>query len=358
MSSARLRLMQGGLKTLHTFGVHRMLQPLSAGLGMIVTMHRVRPEAERVRDLGAFEAFDPNGLLEITPDFLAVSIEALKAEGLAIVGLDEVLEAIASPVVRKGRVAALTFDDGYIDNRVHALPVLEAHDAQATIFMPSDYPQGRGELWWVAVERMIRQAASLVAPHKPEAGAQPLRTAQDKLAFYLDLYWHLRTIPEDEQRALVRQMAQAQGFDLPGLCRDLIVDIDGLKVLDAHPLVTIGAHTVSHRAVARLPQAEALREMVEGADWLEATLGARPRHFAFPYGSPDAAGPRDYALAREAGFASAVTTRKGMLYAEHREHLHDLPRVSLNGHYQDRRYLELFASGAPFLLANRFRKVA
>lgn len=358
MSSTRLRLMQGSLRTLHTLGLHRLLQPLAAGLGMIVTLHRVRPAAERSAELGAHEAFDPNGLLEITPEFLDVCIEALRAEGLSVVGLDELVEALARPVPPAGRLVAFTFDDGYIDNAVHALPVLEAQQAPAVIYVPSDYPQGRGELWWVALERMVRAAEALAAPHRPGEGAKPLDTAERKLAFYLDLYWHLRAVPEDEQRALVRSMAAEQGFDMAALCRELVVDTDGLRALAAHPLVTIGAHTASHRAVARLPEHEALAEMVAGADWLEATLGSRPRHFAFPYGSPDAAGPRDYGLARQAGFASAVTTRKGMLFAQHRDHLHGLPRVSLNGHYQDRRYLELFASGAPFLLANRFRKVA
>ena len=60
---------------------------------------------------------------------------------------------------------------------------------------------------------------------------------------------------------------------------------------------------------------------------------------------------------RDLGFETAVTTRPGVLFPEHRDHLTALPRVSLNGDYQTLRYLDLFLSGAPFLLYNRLRRV-
>jgi len=358
MTPTRVRLMKGALGTMHALGVHSMLRPFSEGLGMILTLHRVRPAEELDAELGAFPTFNPNGLLEITPDFLDAALEALKAQGLAIIGLDEAIEAIKNPVIQKGRFAVFTFDDGYIDNRDHALPVLEAHSAPAMIYMPSAFPQGKGELWWVALEEMIRAADALMPPDQPEMGEQSVRTAEEKIAFYCDVYWSLRAMGQDEQRACIRQMADEQRYDLEALCRRLILTTAELQDVSAHRLITIGAHTVTHRSIGRLSPAEAMQEMVEGADWLEETLGHRPKHFSFPYGDPCSASERDYELAREAGFETAVTTRKGMLYNDHKDHLFGLPRVSVNGDYQQERYIELFASGAPFLLANKFRKVA
>jgi hypothetical protein len=71
-------------------------------------------------------------------------------------------------------------------------------------------------------------------------------------------------------------------------------------------------------------------QMVGSADRIEQELGQRPAYFAFPCGDPGSAGPRDFALAARAGFKTAVTTRKGMLFSDHRDHLTALPRVSLN----------------------------
>jgi peptidoglycan/xylan/chitin deacetylase (PgdA/CDA1 family) len=358
MPSTRVNLMQQGLLTMHTLGVHELLRPMAQGLGLIVTMHRVRPAHELRANLEPHAGFDPNSLLEVTPDFLDRALSGFKSEGLSIVSMDEAVEAIASAHVRKGRFAALTFDDGYIDNRTHALPVLESHDAPCTIYVPSHFPQGRGELWWVALENMIRDADSMVSPLDRSRGSQPIRTDDEKLAFYLELYWQLRNLPQEDQRTKMAELALEQGYDMHALCRQLILSTPDMIEIARHKLVTIGAHTASHSAVATLSPQAAMDEMVQGADWLEEKLGKRPRHFAYPYGDEKSAGPRDFELAREAGFASAVTTRKGMIYSQHRDHMFALPRVSLNGNFQHQRFISLFASGAPFLLANGFRKVA
>ena len=65
----------------------------------------------------------------------------------------------------------------------------------------------------------------------------------------------------------------------------------------------------------------------------------------------------NYALLKEHGFDTASTTRKGVLFPEHADHLHALPRVSLHGDYQLERYVTLFMSGAPFALQRGFRRL-
>ena len=57
---------------------------------------------------------------------------------------------------------------------------------------------------------------------------------------------------------------------------------------------------------------------------LQAELGEEPRHLAYPYGYASAVGCREVGFARDAGYASAVTTRHGVLRAEHAGFLHAL----------------------------------
>ena len=90
---------------------------------------------------------------------------------------------------------------------------------------------------------------------------------------------------------------------------------------------------------------------------IEAVLGRPPAHLAYPYGDPTTAGPREFRIAAELGFKTAVTTRPGMLFPAHRDHLTALPRVSLNGNWQDIGYCEVLLSGAPFALWNRGRRL-
>ena len=67
---------------------------------------------------------------------------------------------------------------------------------------------------------------------------------------------------------------------------------------------------------------------------LEAALGKRPEHLAYPVGDPTSAGPREFRIAAELGFKTAVTTRPGVLFKAHRDHLTALPRISVNGEFQ------------------------
>jgi peptidoglycan/xylan/chitin deacetylase (PgdA/CDA1 family) len=135
----------------------------------------------------------------------------------------------------------------------------------------------------------------------------------------------------------------------------MIMSWDEIHKLALDPLVTIGAHTVNHYALAKLSEADARAEMVTSAEIISSYIGERPKHFSFPYGDPGSAGPRDFEIAKEVGFLTAVTTRKGVIHKEHADHMTALPRISLNGNYQSLRYLDVFLGGTAFSLKNRMR---
>jgi len=88
---------------------------------------------------------------------------------------------------------------------------------------------------------------------------------------------------------------------------------------------------------------------------IEAALGARPAHLSYPYGDPGSAGPREFAIAAELGFKTAVTTQPGVLFRGHAMHLTALPRISLNGEYQQLRYVRVLLSGSATAMWNGFR---
>ncbi len=71
----------------------------------------------------------------------------------------------------------------------------------------------------------------------------------------------------------------------------------------------IGAHTLTHPWLTRIPLAEAREEIRGSKAWLEDRFGRRIEHFCYPYGDGNPA-VRD--LVREAGFATACTTDSGV----------------------------------------------
>lgn len=321
-----------------------LLRTLSRSRGVIFTLHRVLPDRPA--------KFSPNAILQVEPDFLEYVIERVRDLGIDIVTLDEALERLAA--ARKGRpFVVLTFDDAYKDNLQYALPILRRQDAPFTLYVPTALVDGVGEPWWQAVEDIIARQDAIAMTVGGETDYVDTRTTRQKQAAFETLYWQMRTMPEDQRVALVRKFATAYGYDLDQQCRDLIMDWPELRHFAGEPLCTIGAHTVHHYELAKLPLEQASTEMAQSAEILLAQFGQRPAHFSYPLGGPRSAGPREYDLAKQLGFRSAVTTRPGGLYRRHAAAPHALPRISLNGYFQARRYVDVYATGAIFSLMGR-----
>ena len=133
---------------------------------------------------------------------------------------------------------------------------------------------------------------------------------------------------------------------------------DELRELAEDPLVTIGAHTRGHYALAKLSERQARAEMAESIARIEKELGRPCRHFSYPYGCTQSAGEREFRIAEALGLETAVTTQKGLLYPENAHELTALPRLSLNGDFQDIRYVKALLSGVPFALMNTLNRYA
>ncbi len=318
------------------------------GMGVILTLHHVRPARG--------DAFQPNRLLEITPEFLDATLALIKREGYDIVPLDEALARLTS--YRPSRFfVALTFDDGYRDNVEHAWPVLAKHGAPWTLFVTPGFADRTARLWWLELEEAIA-ALPRFSVELPDGGFSA-RTGMDgekQLAFD-QLYWRLRKQPESVLLSVISGLGKQAGIDAAALVERECLPWETLRALSGAPGVTIGAHTLSHPMLAKLPVELARGEIVDSKARLEAELGIPIRHFAYPVGDPTSAGPREFALAAEAGFEAAVTTRPGHLFEPHARHLHALPRVSLNGLHQSEEAARALLSGLPFLLWNRGRRV-
>jgi peptidoglycan/xylan/chitin deacetylase (PgdA/CDA1 family) len=337
------------LETLYFSGAHRLARHFLAGMGAILMLHRVRPALS--------DPFQPSRGLEITPEFLEATIAAIRSAEIDIVSLDEACRRIREGD-RSRRFVVLTFDDGYRDNLEYAWPILKRHDAPWTLFLPSAFADGQGELWWVVIEEAIARNRSVAVTLDGEARVFDCAETQAKRATFATIYAFLRAQETWEaSMAPVRELATAYGIDTAKQCREMCMGWDEVAGLAANPLVTVGGHTVTHPILSKLPEDQVRAEMTGGASRIEEKLGIRPAHFSYPVGTPDAAGPREFAIAAEAGFASAVTTRLGVLFPDHANHMTALPRISVNGEFQRRRYLDVLLSGAPGALMNGFRRV-
>jgi peptidoglycan/xylan/chitin deacetylase (PgdA/CDA1 family) len=347
MPDLRYAAYRAGLEAFYFSGAHFALRALFRGVGAILTLHHVRPPRD--------EAFQPNSILEISPQFLDRLIVHLRKNKVDLVSMDEVRRRLVERDFSR-RFVALTFDDGYRDNLEYALPVLQRHGAPFALYIATSFPDRLGEIWWIALERVVAKTDRLVVEMDGKSRffecAEP---AKKRKAFH-EVYWWLRSIPQEETlRRVVRDICVRYGVDLKAPTGQFCMDWAEIAYVANDPLCTIGAHTISHCFLTKVTEKIARSEMQRSAEVIEASLGNRPKHFAYPYGD---GGRREFAIAADLGFKTAVTSKPAVLRPKNRDHLTSLPRVSVNGHFQALRYLDVLISGVPLVSRGQAREAA
>jgi peptidoglycan/xylan/chitin deacetylase (PgdA/CDA1 family) len=349
MKQFRNNVIRAGLGALYFTGAHYLLRPIFSGVGAIFMLHHVRPRRDA--------EFQPNRHLEVAPGFLRAMLAHLRSRGIDIITMDEVHQRLIERDFSR-RFACFTLDDGYRDNRDFALPVLREFDAPCTVYVASDFAQGSGRLWWIALELVIAKASSIEAAIGGAPVCLDTSTPAAKQAAFDRLHEWLRALPgEHDIDREIGALCARHGVDEAAICRELCMSWDELKPFADDPLISIGAHSITHCNLARQTEEIASHEMATSRARIEKELQRPVVHLAYPYGDKIAAGPREFALAHAAGFKTAVTTRPGMIFRESAGHLTALPRVSLNGNYQDTRIFPVLTSGAATAMWNGFRRI-
>jgi peptidoglycan/xylan/chitin deacetylase (PgdA/CDA1 family) len=311
----------------------------TGGAGVILRFQRVRP-----RERGPFR---PQIANEITPSFLDRAIRALKRWQFDIVGIDEVCRrAVTLP--EKRRFVALTFDGASKDLIDFAYPVLSRHGVPFTVYVPTAFPDGVGEAWWLGLEQVIAREdrVSLMMDDKEQRFSVRGGAEKQELFTYLESW--LRTLPPAALSAAINDLCARYRIDLAVISREASTDWADLAKLAADPLVTIGSATVNYWSLANMKDADAAREIAMGKAVAEAAFDREIRHLAFPFGDRASFRRAHVVIAEQAGFASAVSAIPGIVDVEGRTNLRALPRISWDGRMRSLRMLRVLVSGVAF----------
>jgi peptidoglycan/xylan/chitin deacetylase (PgdA/CDA1 family) len=307
------------------------------GAGVILRFERVRP-----RHSGRFQPLRSN---EITPAFLDRTIRSLKRWKYDIVSIDEVCRRAVTLASRR-RFVCLTFDGTYKDLAVSAYPVLSRHRVPFTVYVPTAFPDGIGEAWWLALERVIAREPRISLMVGRSEMHFDVPTAAEKYQLYDFLSGWMRSLDPADLRAAIRDLCTRYAVDLAALSREASLDWRGLETLAADPLVTLGGATVNFPVLSNMKDAAALREMTMGKAVIEAALRRDVSHFAYPFGDRNSWQRKHMTMAEEAGFVSAVSTIPGVIEPAGRTPLLALPRMTWDGRVRSLRAMRVILAGA------------
>ncbi|MFC0710648.1 polysaccharide deacetylase family protein [Azorhizophilus paspali] len=225
---------------------------------------------------------------------------------------------------------ALTFDDGWRDNALHAFPLLKEHRMPASIFLSTDFIGSTRRFWWEAIGETlwgsfgeearellcVRLRRHLGPPDELRAAApeQPRSLALDQFL------QRLKSLPPATLRALAD--------DCPSPAEPHALDWRQVREMEASGLLRFGPHGASHAILTALDDTSLRAELHRSHEAIAAHCREPLAVYCYPNGDHDER--VRVALAR-LGYDHALSTRPG-LYRPRQGAPLSLPRISVCQH--------------------------
>ena len=298
--------------------ISRKQEEANGAIGLVYMLHHVGEK-------------NPHGIptnedLIVSPTFLESIIIKYQKQDFNFVSLDQLADIISSVQKPERPFIAFTIDDGYLDNYTQALPVFERRQVPFAIFVASDFINKKAILWWDILEDLILKNDTLTVG----MNLYHCKTFQKKW----DVFRLIReTILSFDQSHLEKSLKEVfSSYDIDWLqpVREKAMSWEEIKTLSKHPLCTIGGHTVSHRVLNQLCEKDFLEEVSNNLRDIEAATGKPVKHFAYPYGSANEIGVREYKLINKFNFKTSFTSYGGCITLENRNNITHLSRVYLH----------------------------
>jgi len=265
------------------------------GKGAILMYHRILPD-EKIKeesDIG----------LAISCSNFENQIKMLKSK-YKIYSMDEFIDNL-----KKGKskfMLTITFDDGYKDNLLYALPILEKFEVPALIYITTNFLEQNVNLWWHELMETIQNRSAINFNYEKQNFDFILKNQKQKFSTYNNLRKIFLKLKIDKQIELLEKIT---GTKKRKNYSKICLNKKEVKILDNHTLITIGSHTHNHLNLKILSNEEIQYEINKSLEILEDLLNHKIKHFCYPYGGKTHASTREYNIIEKLNLSSAVTSR-------------------------------------------------
>jgi peptidoglycan/xylan/chitin deacetylase (PgdA/CDA1 family) len=304
---------------IYKFHIQKFFRPFYSGIGHVLAFHRVSESSK----------YSITKALEVTPEYLESVIIFFLTEKIDIVSLDECHRRIATNG-SSNRFVSFTFDDGYVDNLTHALPVFEKYEAPFSIFLTTGFPDHHAVIWWYLVEEFLMNHTEFAFKDNGKVYQFDIPTFQEKKAAFGELRRFLLSSDHNSFLPRIENILNGYYSDLYSLTRELALTWDQVRELSNHPLITIGAHTREHFSLKAVDESVFSSEIDDSIRIIEEKTGQPVTFFAYPYGTQNEAYTREYQYMNKTKITMSFTTVQGNVLRESAQHLHAIPRLSIS----------------------------
>lgn len=243
--------------------------------------------------------------------------------GYRFVSLEHLIRNLSSS--KLGRVAVITFDDGFKDLYQNAYPILERRGIPFALFLITSTVDSKRLLW---IHRLYA-AIDSISPARTEDVLRRhgiSRSAGEDLARYVSRAVHAMDRRGIEE--LTEEMTNAAGLSAEKerrLAEELYLTKADLSEMKRGGL-SIEAHGHEHVPLANASEAETKKEIADSVEYIRGELHGTPSFYSLAYGS----GNRFVKEIIKALGLLGIATTKRRLIRPH-EDTFDLPRICVSG---------------------------
>jgi len=267
---------------------------------------------QTLRALQGLDRRRPNQLLVLT--YHAVeSMESFESQmkylaaNYEIVGMMDVVDAVAASKILPPAALLITFDDAYRSFAECAWPVLRRYGLPVTMFVPTAFPDAAGRIyWWDRLDHALLTTARRNHLDSP-VGRLPLATVAQRRDALKRLNKYMWDLPHTEILAWLHEISERLEVTAP---RSRIMGWDELRYLKSQG-VTLAPHTRTHPKMSRITAEEAQVEIAGSLTDLQRETGPVLPVFAYPGGHYN---KETVEVLEKENFLLAFTTLRGTNY--------------------------------------------
>jgi peptidoglycan/xylan/chitin deacetylase (PgdA/CDA1 family) len=215
-----------------------------------------------------------------------------------------------------GNSLIVTIDDGYRDFLLYGAPVFRAFDIPCTVYLVSDFLDGKLWLWWDQLAYAFHNTTcdSLTFKLDHDELSFRLQDAAQRAELGADIAIRLTRVTNSERLRLVKLIPELLEVEIPTIPP---AEYEPLKWDEVRQLakdgVVFGAHTVTHPILSRITESHQKREEIEDSKLrIQQELDQPVQHFCYPNGLNEDFDEETVALVKQAGFKTATTTERGL----------------------------------------------
>lgn len=296
---------------------HHTLKRQQKSLGYIFMLHRV----DEYEDGHLW----CNEHMKVAPNFLDQKLSEIK-EKFDIISLEEVPSRLKNKQKRK--FVVFTMDDGYKDNFTKALPVFKKHNVPYTIFVTTDFPDNKAVLWWYELEDLLLNNQTVTLSN---GITYPANNYEEKCNSFLQIREEILSLDQLDLENQLNKLFANYKINWTSKCDSLCLSWDDIKQLKKESLVTIGAHTMHHYNLKALKTEEDVKnEVLEGTKRLKEMADIEPIVFAYPFGSENEAGEREFQVLEKLPFICSCIACGSACTKKNKNTKSALPRYMFN----------------------------